>query len=271
MADKIIANPGSAIGEAVGASMERALAVKLTEIAKKHGCTYVVSGLTKTKSGAPAKKLLMYDNDGNQYDIDGVIANQQEQPLILMESKYIRYKKHNRDKGSWICTAHSAVRRRYQSVRSSIAILAGSWSRSSLAMMKSNDINLFLIPFPLICEILAHQGVNFNWEEKDKDRAMKAWETYAALDEPQKNTIGEQMIASIEEKLASLIGDVLNDSRPRHMDKIAVELVSNFGEIKVFEFDSVENALAFLEKEDLAESFLTATSATLRDKPPKKY
>lgn len=51
------------------------------------------------------KKLLLYDNYGNDYNIDGVITDESMRPIILFESKDIRYKKHNRDKGSWICNA----------------------------------------------------------------------------------------------------------------------------------------------------------------------
>jgi hypothetical protein len=149
-----VSNSGSAIGEAVGACMEKALENLLINIADKYQYHYITSGVKLTQSGKKAKKLLMSDNFGNQYDIDGIIANQSLQPLILFESKYLRYKKHNRDKGSWICMAHSAVRKRYHSIRSSIAILAGSWSQSSLTMMRSYDITIFIIPFELICQIL---------------------------------------------------------------------------------------------------------------------
>ncbi len=88
-----VANPGSAIGEAIGASMEKASERILIEIADSYGCHYLTSGVRKTKAGNKAKKLLMSDNYGNEYDIDGVIANESLQPLIIFESKYIRYKK----------------------------------------------------------------------------------------------------------------------------------------------------------------------------------
>jgi hypothetical protein len=57
-----IANPGSAVGEAIGALMEKALVEQLNDIADKHGYHYVTSGVRKTKAGTPAKKLLMSDN-----------------------------------------------------------------------------------------------------------------------------------------------------------------------------------------------------------------
>lgn len=83
-----------------------------------------------------------------------------------MEYKYIRYKKHNRDKGSWVCTAHNAIRRRYNSIRSSIAILAGSWSGSSVAMMKSQDINIFIIPFDKITTLLKNTTLSSIGEKR---------------------------------------------------------------------------------------------------------
>lgn len=264
----LVANPGSAIGEAIGASMEKALEEKLVEIADLYGCHYLTSGVRKTKNGSKVKKLLMSDNYGNEYDIDGVLANENMQPLILFESKYVRYKKHNRDKGSWICNAHSAVRRRYHSIRSSIAILAGSWSISSQAMIKSNDINLFFIPFELICELLLEMGIDFNWGEKEKEKAKDAWHKYNNLTNEQKKSIGRKMIALIEEDLISLIANILDESISREIKKIVVELVSNLGEVKVFEFENLDDAFDFLRQDNLKSLFLITESVSLFDPPP---
>lgn len=266
---KAVTNPGSAIGEAIGASMERALEAMLSDIADEYGCHYLTAGVRKTKNGQTVKKLLMSDNYGNEYDIDGVITNASMQPLILFESKYIRYKKHNRDKGSWICTAHSAVRRRYHSVRSSIAVLAGSWSISSQAMMRSNDINLFLIPFDTICEALSPFGIDFMWAEKDREKATAAWHQFNVLTTEQKDSVGTKMTDAIRESLASLIKNILDDSVSRAIEKVLVELVSNLGEVKSYEFRSAQEALEFLGQESLDTQFLTTNSVTLFDPPPQ--
>lgn len=82
----IVSNYGSAIGEAIGTSMEKALEVLLNKVADKYNYYYLTAGVRKTKAGNPPKKLLMFDNFGNDYDIDGVIANEAMQPLILFES-----------------------------------------------------------------------------------------------------------------------------------------------------------------------------------------
>lgn len=56
-----VANPGSALGEAIGSSMEDALKKLLNEIADQYGCHYLTSGVRKTKSGKKQKQLLMSD------------------------------------------------------------------------------------------------------------------------------------------------------------------------------------------------------------------
>ena len=266
-----VANPGSALEEAIGSSMEGALKELLNEIADNYGCHYLTSGVRRTKSGKKQKKLLMSDRYGNEYDIDGVLANQSMKPLIIFESKYIRYKKHNRDKGSWICHAHSAIRRRYHSIRSSIAILAGNWSGPSQAMMRSNNINLFLIPFDYICEVLSELDIDFDWEEKDRDKAIRAWKNFNKLNNEQQKSIGVKMIDLIKDNLVILIENILDDTVEREVDKVLVELISNLGEVKVYEFESISDALDFLQDDGLKDLFLTTESDSLFDPPPDLF
>ncbi len=188
--------------------------------------------------------------------------------IILIESKYIRYKKHNRDKGSWICTAHPAIRRRYDSIRSSIAVLAGNWSSSSLAMMKSFDINIFLIPFTRICDLLAKYGIEFDWNEKDRVTAIGAWEKYIKLTDRQKSKIGLEMVNAIKDELEKLVLIILDDTVERKIDHVMIELHSNLGEVKTYEFPSIANALDFLNTAELKRVFITSDSLTLFDPPP---
>ena len=263
-----VSNPGSALGEAIGSSMEDALKELLNEVADKYGYHYLTSGVRKTKNGKKQKRLLMSDKSGNEYNIDGVLANQSMKPLIIFESKYIRYKKHNRDKGSWICHTHSSVRRRYHSIRSSIAILAGNWSVPSQAMMRSNNINLFLILFNYICEILSEFDIDFNWKEKDRDKAMRAWINFNKLNSEERKSIGIKMVDPIKHNLVILIESILDDTVEREVDKVLVELISNLGEVKVYEFESISDALDFLQQDDLKDLFLTTDSDSLFDPPP---
>ena len=145
--------------------------------------------------------------------------------------------------------------------------MGGNWSQSSLAMMKSHDINIFVIPFDFVCQELSAQGIDFTWEEKGRDKAKEAWGKFDSLSEQDKLKIGQRMIEEIEEELCQLIDNILDDSLVRKVDRVVIELVSNLGEVRVFEFGTVEEAFDFLKSEDLRELFITSESFTLFDAP----
>jgi hypothetical protein len=262
MAEKI-SHYGSAIGEAIGAEMQDALNELMVDLADKHGYHFLSTSPIQGK-----KRLLMFDNFGNDYNVDAVLVNQQIQPLILFEWKYIRYKKHNRDKASWVCSAHPAIRRHYASIRSSIAVLAGSWSSSSMAMMKSNHINIFLIPFDRVCEILDEFGVDFRWGEKDRQKSAIAWKAFSALSNSKKAQIGVEMVNTIKDDLTNLVLSILDDATEREIEAVTLEFRSNLGEVSEYKFDNIDGALNFLNANELKDIFIVGDSPTLLDPRP---
>ncbi|HEV2706878.1 MAG TPA: hypothetical protein VGV59_13195 [Pyrinomonadaceae bacterium] len=245
----VVANPGSTLGEAIGDLIEDEVNRILRPIAEENGCVYVSAGLANPKTGRPTK-LLLKDAAGNEYNIDAVIANQRMQPLVLIESKYIRYKKHNRDKGSWICTAHYSLRRTFPSVRKSIAILAGSWSGSSKAMMESFDVSLFEVGFRDIVDALAQYGIDFAWEEKERDKAMAAWERWQELDKDDYNEIARMLLAEIEPRLRESLAVTLNTETPRELRAVEITIETNLGESRRYTFESINEAVKFLGEFD---------------------
>ena len=186
----------------------------------------------------------------NISNIDSVIANGQMQPLVLIESKYIRYKKHNRDKGSWICTAHYSLRRTYPTVRKSIAVIAGNWSGSSKAMMESFDVTLFEVGFQRIVDTLGRFGVDIEWSEKDRNRAMTAWENWQRLTEDQYSEIAQTLLAEIEPPLRKTIAATINTAAPREVSEVELIIETSLGESLRYTFQSVSEAIEFLEDFD---------------------
>lgn len=270
MTKKVVTNGGSAIGEAIGHYMELKVQEYIRDFLEDYHCHFLTETGYNPITGKKSKKLLLYDEFGNDYNIDGVITNESLQPLILLESKYIRYKKHNRDKGSWICNAHSAIRKRYSSIRASIAVLAGSWSKTSLAMIESNDINVYLIDFSLISKLLKEKGIDFEWEENEYDKALLAWEKYERLSETDKLEIASKMVDSVKDNMFCVLQNVLDDTKSRDIKRVIVEIHTTKGEIKKIIFDSKEDAIAYLEDFSLDELFDSASFYTIFDIPQKE-
>lgn len=261
-----VKNPGSALGEAIGHLMEQALAQYITPLVLDHSCKLLTTGPYNKKT-KKYTKLLLTDSHGTDYSIDGVIINERSQPIILLESKYIRYKKHNRDKGSWICHAHGSIRNRYNSVRSCIAILAGSWSKTSVRMMASHNINIFHIPFENIAVILDKYDINFRWGEKERHIASDAWHKFINLTPEQHLEIGTSLIQPVLEDLKNRIDETLSDETPRAIEQVMIEIKTTLGEIKRFFFNNRESALAFLDDFTFDEIMDHASSFTIFDKP----
>lgn len=169
------------------------------------------------------------------------------QPLVLVESKYIRYKKHNRDKGSWICTAHYSLRRAYPTIRKSIAVVAGSWSRSSKAMIESFDVTLFEVPFQRLVDTLAQYEVDLLWGEKETHKVREAWRNWSLLTDAQFAETARTLLAEIEPQLQGSMKATLDTAVPREVSTVEVTIETNLGESRRYTFASIAEAIEFLE------------------------
>lgn len=85
-------NSAAALGQAAGELFEKSVLDILSAAVLERGYT--------------AKPEKLRDAHGTPYSIDAVVYDDKARPIILIDTKYIRYKKHNRDKASWVCTAH---------------------------------------------------------------------------------------------------------------------------------------------------------------------
>jgi hypothetical protein len=119
----------------------------------------------------PAK---LTNGSGNSYQIDAVVFDDSGNPIIIIDPKYIRYTKHNRDKGSWLCVAHYNLRKTYPSIRKSIAVLGGRWSAPSKGLIRSFGVEILEVPFDKIAGVLAGRGIDFDWQESDRATARAA-------------------------------------------------------------------------------------------------
>jgi len=257
-----VANPGSALGEAVGALLEEEIHRILKPLVEEANCLYIATGTHDATTNRPAK-LILEDADGNQYNIDSVIIDNRFRPLVLIESKYIRYKKHNRDKASWICTAHAKLRQRYSTVRKSMAVLMGSWSAPSKRLLQSFEVELFEIPFDTICDVLDEFGVAYRWAEKDRAQAEQSWNRFVELSAADRRRIGQKLIAAIRDDLRVSLREALDDSIPRTIKSATVIVRSNRGETYLFRFDDLKAAIKFLHGSQDAELLDVSDSPTL--------
>ena len=254
----------SRLDQAIGEKMGKALDDRLRALTGDLGHHYLCS--SSVIGGEKKKVINLYNKHGAAYQVDSMIVSPDMQPLVVFESKYIRYEKYNRDEASRICTTHQALQSRYPSIRKLIAVLSGRWSAPSLAMMRNRNIVIFEVCFEAICDLLEGYNINFDWDEKDRNTAIHAYMTYEELPEAAKDEIGEQMIKDVIEPLAETVRNSLSPYSLEEIEKVFVELHSNLGAIREIEFDSVENAMGFLGHAD-SSVFDVSDTVKLTDPP----
>ncbi|MBI2859871.1 MAG: hypothetical protein HYX90_12455 [Chloroflexi bacterium] len=228
-------NPASACGEEVGKLFEQAIVKGLGKDIKSRGYSI-----------RPRK---MKNGTNNVYQIDGVIEDKARNPVIIIDPKYIRYTKHNRDKGSWLCVAHYNLRKTYPTIRKSIAILAGRWSKPSIALIESFGVEVLLVPFSVLVEALGKHGVHFDWPESDRLGSNKAYMALCSLKKTEKTQIANDIVSEVMPLLRKEVLEVLDadiSTIPQRVRQVEILLKTDRDEMLLRTFDTVSEALAFL-------------------------
>ena len=186
------------------------------------------------------------DAHGTPYSIDAVIYDDEARPIVLIDTKYIRYKKHNRDKASWACTAHSLLRRNYGTLSKSILVLGGRWSQPSVKLLGQFDIEVIQVTFDSFVSAFGHFDIEFDWEEGNKNIPEKSLLAYNDLTKEQKANICESLTVSVKDELLNLIMPVLKsdtDGIPQNISSIEILLKTDQNQLKLSEHDSLQDAI----------------------------
>ena len=190
----------------------------------------------------------MINSSGNKYKLDGVIWSKDKQPVVLLESKYLRYKKHNRDKGSWTCASHYSLRKTYPSIRKSIAVISGNWSKPSIEFLKSFGIEVHEIPFSHISATLEQYRIPFDWPENNTAIPKKAWKQFNKLTEEEKAEIGLRLLEPIKQNLLLSVESTLKGGQAWANRIVEIELLlkTDRNEYFTHTFEDATSALKFL-------------------------
>ena len=188
-------NSAAALGQIAGKLFEKSVLDILSAPVQEKGYTV-----------RPDK---LKDAHGTLFGIDAVIYDDKTRPIILIDTKYIRYTKHNRDKVSWVCTAHQRLKEHYRTLRKSIVVLGGRWSEPSLNLFTQSNIEFIRVPFDDFVSAFGHFNIEFDWEEKDRTTPDNSLSKYNALTDQQKASIGDSLTLSIKNELIPSVLSIL--------------------------------------------------------------
>lgn len=226
-------NPASALGEGIGVLIEDTVKEALKELADAHGYDL--------KSGD------IKNGFGNLHQIDGIIAKDGKY-TVLIEAKFLRYTKHNMDKGSRLIVAHHNIRRHYPTIRRCIAILCGNWTEGSRQLIKSFNIDSLEVSWKKIVNVFAGFGIDIEWEEDDTEKARTAWKKFRRLSQADLNNIAEKVLADIKKPLLGLIEATIaaDPMREKNITGIELALQTSHNEFFVSQFKKAGDVIAYL-------------------------
>lgn len=210
------------------------------------------------------------DGTGNKYQIDAVVYDSNQNPIVIIDPKYIRYTKHNRDKVSWLCVAHYNLRKSFRTIRKSIAVLAGRWSDPSKALARSFGVETLEVPFDSMVQVLSRYGVEFDWPEKNRDIPREALEAFDNLDVDERQSIGKELVLDIEKEIETSVSKVLDadiDNLPARISGVEILLATDRDELVLRTFDSVVDSMRYVlgllsDPDDVKDALLSASVTT---------
>jgi hypothetical protein len=130
----------SHIGQIIGESFETVVIKFVKSYLKKNHSDFVI---LDPKQG---KKLLTLDMPGGvKRQLDTVVAMvDSDDPVALLETKWLKDGRHWNDKGAWILQLRE-VRRNYPTVRGAAAILAGFWNEGFRVLLRNQGGGIDMI------------------------------------------------------------------------------------------------------------------------------
>lgn len=198
-----IKDPASALGEAIGRLVEEAVREAVANIIKPYGLKI-------------SDKKKISDKVNIAFEIDIPILKDKDL-IALIDVKYLRYKKHARDKGSWVVVAHNRLKASYPTIKRTLVILLGyGWTEEAKRLISTSCIDVIDLEPTLLDTILSRFGIRFAWDEKDAETPRASWERFQQLSDNDLKKIKEYIIreSGIEEKLTSWFKQYILDEDP---------------------------------------------------------
>lgn len=131
----------SHIGQIIGGSFENVVIKFVKSYLKKSHSEFVILDPQQ------GKKLITLDMPGGvRRQLDTVVAAaDSDDPVALLETKWLKDGRHWNDKGAWILQLRE-VRRNYPTVRGAAAILAGFWNEGFRVLLRNQGgVDMILV------------------------------------------------------------------------------------------------------------------------------
>ncbi len=223
---RVSTSAASSLGQWIGLVISTGTTLIWSEIVAKH------QGYKLLRPEKGQKRTYLQNTLGQKKEIDDIICNDKNEPILISESKWLKDARHLNDKGAWVALM-SEVKQQNTSVKGAVSILAGPWDAGGNSEALNNVVQTILIPTNDVYRLLEEQGIKIeintvrNMYEKPEiplAKYMDLIDQYAANGVDLIATLGNELVGRYKTLMESAFERII--ALPDNMEFIDINDVS---------------------------------------------
>lgn len=215
-------------GQMIGDLLQRALREELQNVADRH---HLYLDYQRARPARNGLRVSWQDRFGNAHDLDYVFERGGTEamigePVAFIEAAWRRYTKHSKNKAQEIQGAVLALAETYSHFCPFLGIiLAGQFTRTAVAQLRSHAFHVFHIPYSDIMQAFTSVGIDAAYEERTPERQFRQKiKQYQRLSPQQLDALKQALLGSPQPSQAPLLAflETLNASLSRRILGITI-------------------------------------------------
>ena len=179
---------------------------------------------------------------------DGLVVDQEGHPYAVIESKVIQKAKHATEKAAKVAREHPDMKRAHPTLRSSIAVLAGDFTPEPLRMVEASGASLLFIPQDHLISACHDYGIRILWKDREAAKsAVAALKRYKKLTQKERKDLGQRILQPVAAQLREVVETAIANVPQNPVVGVWVDIFFRRGEIGHHEFNTIEDALEYLQ------------------------
>lgn len=178
------------------------------------------------------RPMILRDLAERQISVDALILDETLRPLALIDFPGFV------DGAVNLIQSHTSLKQKYLSIKGSLVLAVDTWSQDSIDRLKAADIDLLLIPWVHIVDLLVHHHITMD--------ASVAQNPFADLPPETLKKIGDGLLAIIKPQLQTWLTNRIVRPIESEITRITVELHSSQGQLIRRAFTHLPDAIHFL-------------------------
>ena len=140
------------------------------------------------------------------------------------------------------------MKRAHPTLRSSIAVLAGDFTPEPLRMVEASGASLLFIPQDHLISACHDYGIRILWKDREAAKsAVAALKRYKKLTQKELKDLGQRILKPVAAQLREVVETAIANVPQNPVVGVWVDIFFQRGEIGHHEFDTIEDALDYLQ------------------------